>query len=170
MCAFLGGCHLQPIQTFAPGARLDSHTVAPQRLNFGGIMVNRLSAALSVLVAAGAVAIPAHATAAAKPGCVSASEYYRVARGMSPQRVANLFGTGGTKLLDHTGSYEVPEGNGVTLVTWDRTIVRAYRKCATFDHGRGQIGVKFYETADSYGEGMQVISKVRSGPRDLFPY
>src|SRR4051812_3520977 len=71
-------------------------------------------------------------------GCVTSSEYYGISRGWTPKRVAALVDTSGTAVFDRTYPEQIPQAGGSTLVTWHQVVVRSYKKCSTFDGGRGR--------------------------------
>ena len=54
-----------------------------------------LAAALAAVIGVTAIAAPQSASAAGTPGCVSRVEYRQARKGMTPNRVARIFGTAG---------------------------------------------------------------------------
>jgi hypothetical protein len=63
-----------------------------------------LTTIVAVVAPTLAVAAPANATNRT-PGCVTRAEYRLVTRGMSPDRVATIFGTRGTLSYSYLGTY-----------------------------------------------------------------
>jgi hypothetical protein len=64
-----------------------------------------LSTVAVAAVAAPVVAVSAPANASGTPGCVTKTEYSKVKKGMSPTRVAQIFGTKGTVSYSYIGTY-----------------------------------------------------------------
>jgi len=103
----------------------------------------RIATALGTLAVAGStvlVAIPAPASAAGSPGCVTRAEYRQVHRGMSQARVRHIFETRGEFDSGHAGGY-----------------TRWYGACINRVRGGGDVGA--YITFDGFRRGHPVLEK-----------
>jgi hypothetical protein len=107
--------------------RKHSSTMSHVRSRLSRVIVG-LAAAAAGIIGVTALAAPQSASAAGTPGCVSRIEYGQARKGMSPTRVANLFGTTGKV----TGSGNI---GGYKFVN------RQYRTCTS---QYGFVSVDFF--------------------------
>lgn len=132
------------------------------------------------------------------PGCVTATEFYRISQGMPAWRVHSIFDTSGTLIDRFTRTAWVEDGYWEDYWVdesyydpyWDEWIedgywdsewidtsfsyratdtVRSYRKCRSFDRGRGRVGINFDDYNSTAG-GLRVYRKVRGNPWQLVSY
>jgi hypothetical protein len=151
-------------------------------------MKRAITSAIALFVAALGLAIIAPAPAQADtPGCVSGVEYRVPLRGRTTGQITRLFDTPGVQVYRYDDEYWVGDwvedgywdefGEWVDLTYWDDfaylqddvDTVRSYKKCRSFDGGRGRVGVNFDNYTSPYS-GLRVYSKTRYSPSSIFPF
>lgn len=102
---------------------------------------------------------PAQLASAASSGCVNVHEFRAIQYiSASYAKVRHVFGTNGKRIHYYPGT----DVDGSRM----DDSVRTYRKCRSFDHGKGVVAINF----DNYDNGprMRVFEVQRNDPNRLF--
>lgn len=146
-------------------------------------MKRAITSAIALSFSAFGLAIIAPSPAQADtPGCVSAVEYRVPLKYRTTGEITRLFDTPGVQILRADGpgywegawvedGYYDEFGDWIDMSYWDDfaywrsevDTVRSYKKCRSFDGGRGRVGINF-DNYTSLRPGLRVYSKVRYNP------